>query len=294
MERQVEPETVQWERMLPQEFRAAVERLPVVFLPLGTVEWHGEHNALGLDALKAHALCVEAARQAGGGVVHPPVYGGMGGLEKPATVVLEPELAWENYLLRPWLEQLCYEFHRQGFRAILLLTGHYGHNQQIVVREIGARMTERLQIPVLGTPEYWLAHDEGYWGDHAGIGETSLLWHLHPDLVAMERIRSDPEYGRDDVIEKGASPELGKRYAETIIARLATLARNMPDWSEATREAFAHAERALVYAQVKAWRKTHPWAAWQRLIQKGLAIYGEALANEQFDRIEALAKELAE
>jgi creatinine amidohydrolase len=60
---------------------------------------------------------------AGGGVVHPPLYGGMGGLDKPATVVIEPELAWENYLLRPWLEQLCSEFHRQGFRAILMVTG---------------------------------------------------------------------------------------------------------------------------------------------------------------------------
>lgn len=122
---------VQWELMLPEEFRAAQSALPVCFLPLGTVEWHGEHNALGLDALKAHALCVAAALHAGGGVVHPPLYGGMGGLNKPATVVVEPELAWENYLLRPWLEQLLYEFYRQGFRAIIMLTGHYGHNQQI-------------------------------------------------------------------------------------------------------------------------------------------------------------------
>jgi creatinine amidohydrolase len=232
-------EQIQWERMLPAEFRAAVEALPVVFLPLGTVEWHGEHNALGLDSLKAHALCVKAARLAGGGVVHPPLYGGMGGLDKPATVVIEPELAWENYLLRPWLEQLCSEFHRQGFRAILMVTGHYGHNQQIVVRETAARMTERLQIPVLGTPEYWLAHDAGYRGDHAGIGETSLLWHLHPELVDIERIRQDPEYGATDAIEKGSSPELGQKYADLITTRLAKLARAMPAWSEPTREAFS-------------------------------------------------------
>ena len=74
-------EKIQWERMLPAEFRAALAALPVVFLPLGTVEWHGEHNALGLDALKAHELCVRAAHCAGGGVVHPPLYGGMGGLD---------------------------------------------------------------------------------------------------------------------------------------------------------------------------------------------------------------------
>src|SRR5690242_2360658 len=47
------PSEVQWERLLPAEFRALFAALPVVFLPLGTVEWHGEHNALGLDSIKA-------------------------------------------------------------------------------------------------------------------------------------------------------------------------------------------------------------------------------------------------
>jgi creatinine amidohydrolase len=289
-----EPSTVQWERLLPREFREAVARLPVVFLPLGTVEWHGEHNALGLDSLKAHALCEAAAREAGG-VVHPPVYGGMGGLDMPATVQMEPEMTWENALLRPWLEKLCSEFHRLGFRAILILTGHYGHNQQIVVRETAARMSERLQIPVLGTPEYWLAHDAGYLGDHAGIGETSLLWHLEPELVHMDRIRSDPDYGRDDRIEKGASPELGRRYAELIVSRLARLAQAMPGWNDATLAAFVRAERTLVSAQVRGWRQTgNGWAAWDRIAPGGETAYGELLVNEQFAEIEAMAARLSE
>jgi creatinine amidohydrolase len=287
-------ETIQWERMLPREFREAMARLPVVFLPLGTVEWHGEHDALGLDSLKAHALCVTAARKAGGGVVHPPVYGGMGGLDKPATVILEPEHAWENSLLRPWLEKLCYEFHRLGFQAIIMLTGHYGHNQQIVVREVGARMTERLQIPVLGTPEYWLAHDIGYLGDHAGIGETSLLWHLHPELVAMDRINDDPDYGSEGTIERGSSRELGRKYAECITDRLAGLAQRMPAWGDETRAAFARAERALVRSQVTAWRKQEAWTAWRTLVNRGLVHYGEYLSQDRFDRIEAMAAELAE
>lgn len=278
--------------MLPAEYRAAVEALPVVFLPLGTVEWHGEHNALGLDSLKAHELCVRAARMAGGGVVHPPLYGGMGGLDKPATVVMEPELAWENYLLRPWLEQLCYEFHRQGFKGIIILTGHYGHNQQIVVRETAARMTERLQIPVLGTPEYWLAHDEGYLGDHAGIGETSLLWHLRPELVDIARIQQDPEYGATDAIERGSSPELGKQYADVIIARLAAVAQKMPVWDAATRAAFVKAERSLVTAQVTGWRVAHPWASWGALIDQKLTGYGAALAAGDFAEIERIASRI--
>src|SRR5690606_23336523 len=235
---------------------------PVSFLPHDTDEWHGEHNARRLDSLKAHALCIASAHQAGGGVVHPPLYGGMGGLGKPATVVMEPEHSWENYLLRPWLERLLSEFHRLGFRAVIMLTGHYGHNQQIVVRETAARMAERLQIPILGTPEYWLAHDAGYLGDHAGIGETSLLWYLQPDLVALNRIDNDPDYGRDGRIRDGSSPELGKRYAELIVQRLAVLAKAMPAWDQATLERFIAAERALVSAQVKGWRTQNAWAAW--------------------------------
>jgi creatinine amidohydrolase len=287
-------ETIQWERMLPAEFRAAMAALPVVWLPLGTVEWHGEHNALGLDALKAHELCVRAAQRAGGGIVHPPLYGGMGGLDMPATVVMEGEYAWENTLLRPWLEKLCSEFQRIGFKAILMLTGHYGHNQQIVVRETAARMAERLQIPILGTPEYWLAQDTGYWGDHAGIGETSLLWHLHPELVAIERIRSDPDYGRDGRIEQGASPALGQRYAGVIIDRLTRLAVAMPHWSVDQLAACIRAERAIVSAQVRGWRTDQPWAAWRKMFAGQVTDYGRLVVEQRFAELETLAAQLLE
>ena len=287
-----EPQEVRWERLLPREYRATFEALPVCFMPLGTVEWHGEHNALGLDSLKAHALCVRAAQAAGGGVVHPPLYGGMGGLNQPATVKIEGEHDWDNHLLRLWLEKLCQEFHRLGFRAIVMLTGHYGHNQQIVVRETAARMSERLQIPVFGSPEYWLALDIGYLGDHAGIGETSLLWHLIPELVKIDRIREDPDYGKTDAIEKGASPELGQKYADLIVERLSLLARAMVGWDTETLAAFIRAERALVSAQVKGWRTDHAWAAWRKLSDSGITAYGALLVEGRFDEIERLAAKL--
>lgn len=288
---QDQKEMVQWERMLPAEFRLAFEKLPVVFLPLGTVEWHGEHDALGLDALKAHALCIGAAKKSGG-IVHPPLYGGMGGLNKPATVKMEPENSWENYLLRPWLEKMCSEFHRLGFKAIIMLTGHYGHNQQIVVREVATRMTERLQVSVLGIPEYWLALDAGYLGDHAGIGETSLLWHLEPDLVAIDRIKIDPDYGKDGVIESGSSPELGKKYADLIITRLASLAQSMPGWNAEKRDAFAQAENAILSAQLRGWRLQRPWAAWQNIHLEDVTDYSRLLVDEQFEKISILSKKL--
>jgi creatinine amidohydrolase len=282
-----------WEWLRPAEFRVRQAALPVVYLPLGTVEWHGEHNVLGLDALKAHALCVQAAQRAGG-IVHPPLYGGMGGLDKPATVVMEDEYSWENYLLRPWLERLCSECCRQGFRAVVILTGHYGHNQQIVVRETAVRMSERLQVPVLGTAEYWLAQDVGYLGDHAGIGETSLMMHLFPGSALLERLASDPEYGLTDEIARGSSAELGERYAEAIVSRLAAVAGRMPAWDGGRIESFVAAERALVTAQVRGWGEREPWAAWVRTFTGEFTGYGQMLAEERFADIRLMADRLLE
>nr|WP_276316082.1 creatininase family protein [Paenibacillus lignilyticus] len=277
--------------MLPQEFRNAQAKLPILFMPLGTVEWHGEHNALGLDSLKAHELLVRTAARAGGGVVHPPLYGGMGGLDKPATVIMEPEMAWENVLLRTWLEQYCYEFHRNGFKAIILLTGHYGHNQQIVIRETAVRMSERLRIPVFGSPEYWLALDEGYLGDHAGIGETSLLWDLHPDLVQIERIRQDPDYSIGGIIENGSSPELGRRYADRIVERLSRLAQEMMSWDDTVLERYISGERAIVQAQAKGWRNVGGWEFWTHIAGSEFVNYGHYLVEGKFEEIERMAKE---
>jgi creatinine amidohydrolase/Fe(II)-dependent formamide hydrolase-like protein len=41
----------------------------IVYLPLRTLEWHGEHNAVELDALRFHAVCVRAAQKSASAVV---------------------------------------------------------------------------------------------------------------------------------------------------------------------------------------------------------------------------------
>src|ERR1051326_4390881 len=66
---------VQYERLRPREGVAAREACPVAYLPIGTIEWHGFHNPLGLDSIKAHAMAVRCA-QSGGGLVFPPLWYG--------------------------------------------------------------------------------------------------------------------------------------------------------------------------------------------------------------------------
>ncbi len=73
---------VRLERLRPREIEEAMKNCPVLFQPLGTIEWHGRHNIAGLDAVKAHHLCVRAA-QRGGGLVAQALFGGVGGMEEP-------------------------------------------------------------------------------------------------------------------------------------------------------------------------------------------------------------------
>ena len=277
---------VRIEHLRPREIEKAMTKCPTLFMPLGTVEWHGKHNVVGLDTLKARELCIQAAQQAGG-LVAPSLYGGMGGLDQPHTFIIEPEDSLHSHILRPWLERLCSEAIRQGFKAVIILTGHYGASQQIIVRETAVRMTRVLNRPILGTPEYFLALDEGYVGDHAAFFETSLMMHLYPDSVDLDQLGDEPHQGvggRDP--KKFANPQDGKRLADAIITRLVSLAQQMPTWDDDTIDRFAKAEDALVTRQITLAGRAHRiWEAWRNIGDGALAQYPELLTARRFDDI---------
>jgi creatinine amidohydrolase len=285
------PREVRLEFLRPREIEEARAACPTIFQPLGTVEWHGVHNVVGVDAVKAHALCLRAA-QKGGGVVAPPLFGGVGGLNEPHTFVMEPENSVFSTLLRLWLEQLCREMVRNGYRAIIVLTGHYGAAQQIVVRETAVRLSRALGIPVLGTPEYILALDVGYGGDHGAWGETSLMMHLFPGTVDLSRLGEPPHQGVGGRDPRQASAEDGRTITDTIVSRLATLARKMPTWNYETLDRLLDAEAALVARQLSAPRgKNAVWTAWRNL-GTALRDYGRWLAEERFEEIKAAVAKL--
>jgi creatinine amidohydrolase len=283
---------VRLERLRPRELEAAMQACPVLFQPLGTIEWHGLHNIVGLDAVKAHHLCVRAARS-GGGVVAPPLFGGVGGMDEPHTFVMEPENDVRSVLVRSWVEKLVREAVRQGFRAVIILTGHYGAAQQIVIRDVAVRMSRDLAVPVLGTPEYFLALDAGYLGDHAAWGETSLMLYLDPDSVDLSRLGNPPHKGVGGRDPREATRADGEKLANTIIGRLAQLARQMPAWKTPTLHRFIEAEAALVNRQLALATEGKPiWTGWRNIGKGVFSDYGRLLVTEQFEQIVALTQKL--
>jgi len=283
---------VRLERLRPREIDQALQDCPVLFQPLGTIEWHGLHNIVGLDAIKAHHLCVRAAQRAGG-LVAPALFGGVGGLDQPHTFVMEPENDVHSVLVRGWVEKLCREAVRQGFRAVILLTGHYGAAQQMVVRDLAVRLSRSLGVPVLGTPEYFLALDAGYLGDHAAWGETALMMYLDPESVDLSRLDQPPHRGVGGRDPREATRADGEKLAETIIGRLAQLAEQMPKWDRQTRERFIEAEAALANRQLELSAPPDAiWNGWRKIGQGALADYGRLLAEGKFEEIVAQVQDL--
>ncbi len=219
---------VRWERMFPDQLEAAFAASPVAYFAYGLCEPHGVQNTLGLDILKAHAICCRAA-QTHGGIVAPPDFWHvheLGGYAKWAEgAVGEVERSWLT-CMPPWqhFKNVLYHIRqadRLGFHAAIFVTGHYGPNWQDL-----KTMLELVQ-PHVGTKLYGLpdfeANDPGFdsdgksGGDHAGKVETSLLWALLPECVDVSRIPPESDVGPHFAMG-GNARESDRQVGERMVA----------------------------------------------------------------------------
>jgi creatinine amidohydrolase len=67
--------TVRFELLRPDEILAERQRFPVVYQPIGPLEWHGPHMPYGMDPLHAETEARRVAEMIGG-VVMPTLYWG--------------------------------------------------------------------------------------------------------------------------------------------------------------------------------------------------------------------------
>ena len=191
---------VQFEEMFPWEFAQAIAEAPICYLPLGVLEWHGEHNAVGLDAIKAHAICAQAAQQSGG-VVVPPLYWATdsreevegtyltGGVEHGERYHVPGNMYW---IRRETFHNLLLDIYeavrRRGFQVIVVVSGHWPEATLSVVRDSGEEfVAQHSEVKWLLVTDQEMAADLGYLHEHAAGGETSLLMAVRPDLVDLSK-----------------------------------------------------------------------------------------------------------
>src|SRR3989338_11432588 len=171
-----------YEEMYPEEFKTALGSNPIAFLPLGSMEYHGYHNVLGLDSFKAWKICQLASEKIGG-VVFPPLYLGV---DAWPDIDLQkyPNKQFDCYhldskLYQEVLESYFYRMIRIGFKKIFVLAGHYPNAD---IAKLASQKYKDTKFLIVKEPDLV----EGETGDHAGKWETSLLMVLFPELVNLK------------------------------------------------------------------------------------------------------------
>jgi len=175
---------VRAEYLAPAELDAALEASSVAYLPLGSLEFHGPHLPIGLDALNAHGLCVAAAQKTGG-IVLPCLYQGIGGghTEYPWTIMMPTEQT-----VRSTLSETLRRLELFGVHTAVIFTGHFADQQLAMVDSLTAEWNREVRaLKVIGTGVN-RCESATLPSDHAGVFETSLLYSLLPDLVHIERL----------------------------------------------------------------------------------------------------------
>ena len=173
---------VRLERMRPEQIEAAKAQRSSIYVACGSVEWHGYHNPVGLDTLKAHEQIVGLAGRLGG-VVYPPIFFGAGGghTRWPSSFMVAAEP-----MIRV-VADLLHGFERNGYRKAILLSGHYPNQREYILPAVTLYRVEGGVMDVLSLIEN---QAPGVAGDHAAKYETSFMLYLCPDLVDMDRLRS--------------------------------------------------------------------------------------------------------
>jgi creatinine amidohydrolase len=213
---------VRFEVSSPAAVRERIERSPIAYVPLGALEWHGEHGPLGLDGIKAHHICERTAERTGG-VVFPAIFwGAFDTMPFPFT------FHFERAHLEPLVHRLLAQLADWGFEVIVLLSGHYPTTQIAMLRDACRAFNRRGGAISLGIPEMGFATDIDYFGDHAGMWESSMMLAIQPEWVdlsampsglsTMERLARYGTMGQDPAAR--ANAEKGRVAIDHIVAGL--------------------------------------------------------------------------
>jgi creatinine amidohydrolase len=172
------------ELLTPNDIEGALKSRSLVYVPLGTIEWHSHHLPVGFDGLCAHELCLRAAEQTGG-LVMPTLYFGTGGGHSafPWTVMPPAEL------IRALLETSLTRLRDFGVKQVVLYSGHFPEEQVALIESLARAFSSTdFRVDALAPS---LAKDNlPIPGDHAARFETALMLGLAPEHVFLNRLPS--------------------------------------------------------------------------------------------------------
>jgi creatinine amidohydrolase len=183
--------SVHWEELTAAEFRSAIQQSQgVCLLPFGILEKHGAHLPLGTDLLKVRYAALHAAEQEYA-LVFPEYYFGQifEAKHEPGTV------AYSTHLQLDLLQETTDEMARNGCKKILIVNGH-GGNESLLPYFAQTQLEKPRDyvvyiLPIVDPPPTDNPPKRDAVDLHGGESETAKMLIARPDLVHMDRARSE-------------------------------------------------------------------------------------------------------
>jgi len=229
------------EDMTSKEFKKKVNEKSVVILPIGSIEEHGPHLPLATDCIQPMRVAERVAAKTDA-LIAPILYYGVCNTTKhyPGTLSVSFEA------LRLMVRDILSELVRNGFRNIVVLTGHAGQDHMAALRVAAREVVKESKVKILVFSDYDIIYNKHLVppeDGHAGMGETSRIMAERPKLVKKRPPAAEnkmPEYAiLDDVGQywpgwtgdpQKANAALGMSLDNRVVAEMVKLIRDMKKW----------------------------------------------------------------
>ena len=181
-----------WQELKTTEFAGLDPERTVAIFPVAAIEQHGPHLPLATDALINDGIVRAALPGIPDDVIAlflPALNFGTSTEHHdfPGTLSVD-----SNALLETWL-QIGRDVARAGVRKLVILNSHGGQRSLVDLAAIRLRVSHEMFVVrcnyfAFGAPENLFSSQEWATGLHGGEVETSLMLHLHPELVDLREL----------------------------------------------------------------------------------------------------------
>ncbi len=151
----------------------------VAVLPIGALQWHGNHLPYGVDGILAENFAERLAERVSG-VLLPTLYTPM------TTLPAERSLCVRSEVFRGLLYDHLNGLKSAGFRTVCIVSGHYREGHQVELYEAATAFIGA-ELYVIAAAPLEVIEDETFL-DHAGRWETAQMLAMRPDLVDLSKL----------------------------------------------------------------------------------------------------------
>jgi len=238
--------TLWFDELSMPEAEKAAEEGKVVIIPCGSIEEHGTHLPLCTDSVQAEYVALGVAQKTGCLVAPPLRYGLCSSTRNfPGTITITFDS------LRSIMTDILEDFIRNGFKRLLIITGHAGGSHMTALKlsaktVVTNHMKEEDRPRIMVCTDYDFAfdikmEDVDSRDSHAGTIETSRMMAIRSDLIKDKGKRNYPDLPRFEVVPDPeryfpsgvmgdptvASAEKGQKINEYVIEHIVKLVKEL-------------------------------------------------------------------